>query len=176
MTSISLMSAPAAKTRSPPYRITARTSLRSVASRAHSSSSARSWLLMAFILGRSSRMVPTAPSTSSRTNSPTIGPPGSGVPPSLASVFRDSRGVVHTVSATDPLTDVPAAAATALATALLVPVDDDLGSALERCEAVIALLERWQDEFLAALPPEFDAEEERGYAEAAGLDYDDLHD
>jgi hypothetical protein len=91
-------------------------------------------------------------------------------------VFRDSRGVVHTVSAPDPLTDVPAAAATALATALLVPVDDDLGSALERCEAVIALLERWQDEFFAALPPEFDAEEERGYAEAAGLDYDELHD
>ena len=91
-------------------------------------------------------------------------------------MFRDSRGVVHTVSAPDPLTDVPAAAATALARALLVPVDGDLGSALERCEAVIALLERWQDAFFAALPPEFDAEEERGFAEAAGLDYDELHD
>jgi hypothetical protein len=84
--------------------------------------------------------------------------------------------VVHTVSAPDPLTDVPPAAATALATALLVPVDGDLGSALERCEGVIALLERWQDAFFAALPPEFDADEERSYAEAAGLDYDELHD
>jgi hypothetical protein len=84
--------------------------------------------------------------------------------------------VVHTVSAPDPLTDVPAAAATALATALLRPVEGDLGTALERCEAVIALLERWQDAFFAALPPEFDADEERGFAEAAGLDYDELHD
>jgi hypothetical protein len=90
-------------------------------------------------------------------------------------VFRDSRGVVHTVSAPDPLTDVPTAAASALARSLLVPVEGDLGSALERCEAAIALLERWQDAFFAGLPPEFDAEEERGFAAAAGLDYDELH-
>jgi hypothetical protein len=91
-------------------------------------------------------------------------------------VFRDSRGVVHTVSAPDPLTDVPPAAASALARALLAPVGGDLGSALERCEAVTALLDRWQDAFFAGLPAEWDTDEERRYATEAGLDYDELDD
>lgn len=89
-------------------------------------------------------------------------------------MFRDSRGVVHTVSAPEPLTDVPPAAASALARALLVPWHGDLGSALERCEAVTALLGRWQDAFFAALPSDYDADEERRYAEEAGLDYDEV--
>ncbi|MDP9182643.1 MAG: hypothetical protein M3P04_07705 [Actinomycetota bacterium] len=84
-------------------------------------------------------------------------------------MFRDSRGVVHTVSSADPLADVPAASATALARALLVPVDGDLGGAIERCEAVVALLDRWQDAFFAALPDEFDVEEEARFAAEAGV-------
>jgi len=35
-----------------------------------------------------------------------------------------------------------------------VPSHGDLGGLLERCEAVIDLLERWQDAFFAALPQE----------------------
>lgn len=84
-------------------------------------------------------------------------------------MFRDSRGVVHTVSSPDPLADVPAVTAAALARALLVPVEGDLGGALERCEAVSALLDRWQDAFFAALPHEVDLEEEARYAAAAGV-------
>lgn len=84
-------------------------------------------------------------------------------------MFRDSRGVVHTVRSPDPLADVPSAAAAALARALLAPVEGDLGGALERCEAVTALLDRWQDAFFAALPAEVDLEEEARYAAAAGV-------
>ena len=89
-------------------------------------------------------------------------------------MFRDSRGVVHTVSSPDPLADVPAATAAALARALLVPVGGDLGGALERCEAVSALLDRWQDAFFAALPHEVDLEEEARYAAAAGVSLADV--
>ena len=67
---ISLTSLPAAKTFSPPYRTTARTSSRSVASAAASRSSVWTWKLIAFIFGRSSRMVPTPSATSRLTNSP----------------------------------------------------------------------------------------------------------
>jgi hypothetical protein len=84
-------------------------------------------------------------------------------------VFRDSRGVVHTVSSPDPLADLPAETGAALARALLVPVEGDLGGALERCEAVSALLDRWQDAFFAALPAEVDLEEEARHAAAAGV-------
>ena len=84
-------------------------------------------------------------------------------------MFRDSRGVVHTVSSADPLTDVPAATASALARALLVPVGGDLGGALERCEAVRQLLDSWQDAFFASLPTEIDLAEEARWAEQAGL-------
>jgi hypothetical protein len=89
-------------------------------------------------------------------------------------VFRDSRGVVHTVSSPDPLADVPESAAAALAHALLVPVGSDLGGALERCEAVAVLLDQWQDAFFAALPAEVDVEEEERYAAAAGVSLADL--
>ena len=84
-------------------------------------------------------------------------------------VFRDSRGVVHTVSSADPLDDLPTEAADALARTLLVPVGDDLGGALERCEAVSELLDRWQDAFFAALPDDVDLEEEARWAAEAGL-------
>lgn len=89
-------------------------------------------------------------------------------------MFRDSRGVVHTVSSPDPLEDLPPSAATALAGYLLVPVGGDLGGALERCEAVGVLLDSWQDAFFAALPPELDRAEEVRYASEAGVDLDDL--
>lgn len=84
-------------------------------------------------------------------------------------MFRDSRGVVHTVSAGDPLDDLPSGAAAALQRALLRPVGGDLGGALERCEAVRELVERWQDGFFAALPDEVDLEEEGRWAAEAGL-------
>ena len=87
----------------------------------------------------------------------------------MRSVFRDSRGVVHTVSSADPLDDLPAEAADALARTLLVAVGADLGSALERCEAVGELLDEWQDAFFAALPEELDLEEESRWAAEAGL-------
>src|SRR4051812_24946019 len=64
------MSAPAAKTRSPPYTTTALTSSRAVASVAAARISSCTWTFSAFILGRSSRIVPTPSATSSRTNSP----------------------------------------------------------------------------------------------------------
>lgn len=89
-------------------------------------------------------------------------------------MFRDSRGVVHTVSSADPLADVPPATASALARALLVPVEGDLGGALERCEAVTALLDRWQDAFFASLPAEVDMEEEARYAAEAGVSLADV--
>ena len=87
----------------------------------------------------------------------------------MTRVFRDSRGVVHTVSSADPLDDLPTGAADALARTLLVPVDTDLGGALERCEAVSELLDGWQDAFFAALPADVDLEEEARWAAEAGL-------
>jgi hypothetical protein len=86
-------------------------------------------------------------------------------------VFRDSRGVVHTVSSADPLEDIPPVAGDALARALLLPSQGDLGTLLERCEAVVDLLERWQDAFFAALPTEVDVAEEARWAEQAGIDF-----
>ena len=74
MPAISLMSAPAANTFSPPYITTARTSARRAASSAHALSSSCTCRLNAFIGGRSSRIVPTPPSTSSLTNSVTAAP------------------------------------------------------------------------------------------------------
>ena len=76
---------------------------------------------------------------------------------------------MHTVSSADPLDDLPAGAADALARTLLVPVGGDLGGALERCEAVRELVERWQDAFFASLPDEVDLEEEERWAAEAGL-------
>jgi hypothetical protein len=89
-------------------------------------------------------------------------------------VFRDSRGVVHTVSAADPLQDLPAEAARALQEALLTPVDGDLASALERCDAVRELVERWQDAFFASLPEEVDLAEEARWAAQAGMSLDEF--
>ena len=73
------------------------------------------------------------------------------------------------MSSADPLQDIPAAAADALARTLLVASDGDLLGLLERCEAVVDLLERWQDAFFAALPTEVDLMEEAHWAEQAGL-------
>ena len=84
-------------------------------------------------------------------------------------MFRDSRGVVHTVSSADPLEDLPPGAARALQAALLQPGAIDLGSVLERCDAVRELVERWQDAFFAALPDEVDLEEEARWAAEAGM-------
>jgi hypothetical protein len=92
-------------------------------------------------------------------------------------VFRDSRGVVHTVSSADPLADLPPDAARALQAALLGSADGapvDLPAALERCEAVRELVERWQDAFFAALPDEVDLAEEARWAAEAGLSLDDV--
>lgn len=89
-------------------------------------------------------------------------------------MFRDSRGVVHTVSAADPLDDLPAEAVRALQDALLRPVEGDVGGALERCDAVLELLDRWQDAFFASLPDSFDVEEERQWASAAGMSLDEI--
>jgi hypothetical protein len=89
-------------------------------------------------------------------------------------VFRDSRGVVHTVSSADPLEDLPPEAARALQEALLTPVSGDLGSALERCDAARDLLERWQDAFFGALPEEIDLEEEARWAAEAGMSLDEF--
>lgn len=94
--------------------------------------------------------------------------------PSVLAVFRDSRGVVHTVSAADPLDDLPAPAAEVLRRELLVQVGPDLGGALERCEAVSSLLDRWQDAFFAALPVDVDREEEARWAAEAGLSLAEL--
>jgi hypothetical protein len=89
-------------------------------------------------------------------------------------VFRDSRGVVHTVSSADPLDDLPPGAAEALQQGLLRPVDGDLGTALERCDAVRELVERWQDAFFAALPDDVDLAEERRWAAEAGMSLDEI--
>ena len=93
-------------------------------------------------------------------------------------MFRDSRGVVHTVSSADPLLDLPPGAAAALQAALLAPPVDDgdveIGSLLERCDAVRELVERWQDAFFASLPDEVDLEEEARWAAEAGLSLDDV--
>ena len=91
-------------------------------------------------------------------------------------MFRDSRGVVHTVCSPRPIDDLPAGAVDALTaellTAAVAPVD--LGSQLERCDAAVELLERWQDAFFAALPDEVDAVEEAQVAAAAGLSLAEL--
>ena len=89
-------------------------------------------------------------------------------------MFRDSRGVVHTVSSADPMEDLPPGAVKALQAALLQPGPSDLGSVLERCEAVQELLERWQDAFFSALPDEVDVEEEARWAAEAGMSFDDV--
>lgn len=107
-------------------------------------------------------------------------------------MFRDSRGVVHTVSSADPLADLPPGAARALQAALLappvaVPAGEvgatspgstepavDLGGLLERCDAVRELVERWQDAFFAALPDEVDLEEEARWAAEAGMSLDEV--
>jgi hypothetical protein len=94
--------------------------------------------------------------------------------PSVGVVFRDSRGVVHTVSSADPLNDLPPDAARVLQEALLRPVDGDVGSTLERCDAVRELVERWQDAFFDALPDDFDVEEERRWAVEAGMSLDEI--
>ena len=89
-------------------------------------------------------------------------------------MFRDSRGVVHTVSSADPLEDLPPGAVKALQAALLQPGPADLGSVLERCDAVRELVERWQDAFFAALPDEVDVEEEARWAAEAGMSFADV--
>lgn len=93
-------------------------------------------------------------------------------------MFRDSRGVVHTVSSSDPMADLPAGAARALQEALLeVPApgaEVDLGGVLERCDAARELLERWQDAFFAALPDDVDLAEEARWAAEAGLSLHDV--
>ena len=89
-------------------------------------------------------------------------------------MFRDSHGVVHTVSSADPLEDLPPGAVRALQAALLQPGATDLGSVLERCDAVQELLERWQDAFFTALPDEVDVEEEARWAAEAGMSFDEV--
>lgn len=85
-------------------------------------------------------------------------------------MFRDSHGVVHTVSSSEPLADLPPGAVAALQEALLSPEgSSDLGGVLERCDAVRELVERWQDAFFASLPDEVDLEEEARWAAEAGL-------
>ena len=85
-------------------------------------------------------------------------------------MFRDSHGVVHTVSSAEPLADLPPGAAAALQEALLSPEGGvDIGGLLERCDAVRELVERWQDAFFASLPDEVDLEEEARWAAEAGL-------
>jgi hypothetical protein len=86
--------------------------------------------------------------------------------------------VVHTVSSADPLADLPPGAAAALQAALLQPPAEgstvDVGSVLERCDAVRELVERWQDAFFASLPDEVDLEEEARWAAEAGLSLDEV--
>jgi hypothetical protein len=87
----------------------------------------------------------------------------------VRTVFRDSHGVVHTVSSSDPLLDLPGDTARALSSALLRPAEADLAAALARCEAVRELLERWQDAFFAALTEDVDLAEEARWAAEAGM-------
>ena len=93
-------------------------------------------------------------------------------------MFRDSQGVVHTVCSADPLLDLPPGAAAALQAALLTPPQVgaviDVGSVLERCDAVRELVERWQDAFFAALPEEVDLAEESRWAAEAGLSLEEV--
>lgn len=93
-------------------------------------------------------------------------------------MFRDSRGVVHTVSSADPLADLPPGAARALQAALLSTGDADspvdVGSLLERCDAVRDLVERWQDAFFASLPDDVDLAEEARWAAEAGMSLDEV--
>ncbi len=89
-------------------------------------------------------------------------------------MFRDSRGVVHTVSSADPMADLPPDAVEALRGALLRPDDGDIGTALERCDAVQELLEAWQELFFASLPAEVDLAEEQRWAAEAGLSLDEV--
>ena len=81
---------------------------------------------------------------------------------------------MHTVSSADPLEDLPPGAAAALQAALLSPGPVDLGTLLERCDAVRELVERWQDAFFASLPDEVDVEEESRWAAEAGMSLEDL--
>ena len=81
---------------------------------------------------------------------------------------------MHTVSSADPLEDLPPGAVRALQAALLQPGPTDLGSVLERCDAVRELVERWQDAFFAALPEEVDVEEEARWAAEAGMSFADV--
>ena len=82
--------------------------------------------------------------------------------------------MVHTVSSADPLEDLPPGAAAALQAALLQPGPTDLGSVLERCDAVRELVERWQDAFFASLPDEVDVEEEARWAAEAGMSLEEV--
>src|SRR5437868_6053525 len=70
MSAISLMSAPAANTRSPPYSTTAWTALSASACRAASAISRCTCPFSAFIFGRSNLIVAICSATSTRTNSP----------------------------------------------------------------------------------------------------------
>ena len=81
---------------------------------------------------------------------------------------------MHTVSSADPLEDLPPGAARALQESLLQPGPSDLGSVLERCDAVRELVERWQDAFFAALPDDVDVEEEARWAAEAGMSLTDV--
>jgi hypothetical protein len=92
-------------------------------------------------------------------------------------VFRDSRGVVHTVSSADPLQDVPPGAVAALQQALLPhSVGDpvDVGGVLETADALQELLQNWQDAFFAALPDDVDLAEEARWAAEAGLSLEEV--
>jgi hypothetical protein len=86
--------------------------------------------------------------------------------------------VVHTVSSADPLADLPPGAARALQAALLSTGDPDgpvdVGSLLERCDAVRDLVERWQDAFFASLPDDVDLAEEARWAAEAGMSLDEV--
>lgn len=85
--------------------------------------------------------------------------------------------MVHTVSSADPLADLPPGAALALQAALLSHTERsqvDVGSVLERCDAVRELVEHWQDAFFASLPDEIDIAEEARWAAEAGMSLDEL--
>src|SRR3954454_5293525 len=87
------MSAPAAKTRSPPYTTTALTSSRVAACVAAARISSWTCTLSAFIFGRCSRIVPTPSATSSRTYSPGAVLSGPAMPCSTSSIYGIRRGV-----------------------------------------------------------------------------------
>jgi len=86
--------------------------------------------------------------------------------------------VVHTVSSADPLADLPPGASRALQAALLSTDDADgpvdVGSLLERCDAVRDLVERWQDAFFASLPDDVDLAEEARWAAEAGMSLNEV--